>query len=241
MEEEKKPEAEEQKPPEGGQEQTPPKPNSPTPEELQEKIKKLEEAQKEKDARLAEAQTTLATIEAREREVNAQKLKANADADTQARIKRITENLSVDPDGAGAELAQLLKETRERAAEEAAERAVAASRGQSFVEKLKSDVKIKNPDFDDDLVQDVLDKANAFAQTGKYKTPDDCIKAASEYVKSKLEKYATTKYASPKVPAGAKAEGGGANNPPPPPPPPKEVSPLEEMEAFNEARRKKFI
>jgi len=241
MDDEKKPEEPKVTPPAGEVPPTPPAPNQPTSEELQKKIKELEDAQKEKDAKLAEAQTTLATIEARKKEVEIQKLRESADANTQARIKRITENFSVDPDSAGAELAQLLKETKESAAIEAAERAVAASRGQSFVEKLKSDIKASNPEFDDDLVQDVLDKANAFAQSGKFKNPEECVKAASDYVKQKLEKYATTKYASPKVPAGAKAEGGGSNNLTPPPPPPKEISFLEELEAHNEAKARKAL
>ena len=240
MDNEIKPEEPKVTPPAGDVAPVPPAPNQPTSEELQKKIKELEEKEKEKDAKLAEAQTTLATIEARKKEIEAQKLKESTSADTQARIKRITENMSIDPDTASRELAQLLSEQETRVAQEVEKRATAAVQGQTMIEKLRAGIKVSNPDFDEEVVDDVMAKANMLAATGKYKTPDEAIKAASDYVKSKFESYAQKKNAVPKLPAGASAENRGNNAPPPPPPPVREVSPLEELEDFNAAKEKRM-
>jgi hypothetical protein len=240
MEDEKKPEEPKVIPPVGDVTPVPPAPNQPTSEELQKKIKELEDQSKEKDAKLAEAQTERATIEARRKEIEAQKLRENADVDTQARLKRITENMSVDPETASAELATLLKERDEKISREAEQRAMRAVQGQTWIEKTRNGVKVSNPDLDDELVNDVMDKANVFASTGKYKTVEEAVEAATKYVKGKLDNYATKKNAVPKLPAGAGAESGGANTPPSAPAPAKEVSPLEELEDFNAAKVKRM-
>lgn len=236
-----KPEGNNPQPPAGGEGNNPQPPNPNPSDEQQKKIKELEEQIKKRDAELQEAQTTLATIEARKREVESQRLKEVTDADTESRIKKITESMAIDPQSASTELALLLKEVKTSAQKEAVREAMAAVQGQTVIEKIRLGVKTSNPDFDDDLVNDVMDKANMLASTGKYKTPEDAVKAANEYVRSKLESFATKKNASPQLPAGANGERGGGNPLPPQPPPEKEKSPLEELNEFNEARRKKAI
>lgn len=237
--EEIKPEDNKPLPPVDDKDKLPPEPNPNTSDEQQKKIKELEEQIKERDAKLAEAQTERATIEARRKEIEAQKLRENADVDTQARLKRITENMSVDPETASAELATLLKERDERISREAEQRALHTVQGQSTIEKIRMGIKTSNPDLDDELVSDVMDKANVFASTGKYKSVEEAVDAATKYVKSKLDNYAQKKNAVPKLPAGASAENGGNNAPPTPPPPPKEESALEELERVNEAQQRK--
>jgi hypothetical protein len=239
--EEKKPEDEKVEPPAGDPPVNPPAPNQPTSEELQKKIKELEDRGKEQDAKLADAQTTLATIEARKKEMEAQKLRESTDAELQGRIQKITENLTLDPATAGAELASVLKEVKTKAAQDAVREAMSVIQGQTFVEKIRMGIKTANPDLDDDLVSDIFEKANVFASTNKYKSAEEAVEAATKYVKGKLDSYAQKKNASPKLPDGARAEGGAGNQLPSPPPPVKEVSALEELEQFNEAKARKAI
>jgi hypothetical protein len=227
-------------PPAGGEGNSSQQPNPATSDEQQKKIKELEEQIKERDAKNAELSTTLATIEARKKEIETQRLKETSDADLQEKIKRITGNLSIDPENAGAELANLLSEVKSKAAKEAVQEAMSVIQGQSAMEKIRSGIKSNNADLDDELIDDVMAKANMLASTGKYKTAEEAIDAATKYVRGKLDAYATKKNASPKLPDGARAEGGSGNNLPPPLPPPKEVSPLEEIEALNEAKKKKL-
>lgn len=228
--------------PAGSADQSAPTPNpGPSAEELLKQKQELENQLKERDAKIADLETTRATIEARQRQVEETKLKQSTDAELKERIKQINDRRAYDPDGADAEMAQLLAEREKRIAEEAVTKATGAITQQTFIEKLKSQVKSSNPEFDDDVVDVVMSRADALARTGKYKTADDAVKAATEFVKSKFESYAQKKNAVPPLPSGALAEGGGANFPPKPPEPPKEKSPLEEMEEANEAKRRRLL
>lgn len=241
MADEKKPDVADPTKPAGNVEPPASTPNPSPSDESQKKIKELEEQIKERDAKLAETQTTLATIEAREREVKAVQAQKNVDADVQARIKRITENMSVDPETASAELAGLLSEVKTSAAREAVTQAMSVMQGQTTIEKLRMGVKSGNPDLDDELVDDIMAKADMLATTKQFKTAQEAIDAATKYVRGKLDTYANKKNAAPVLPAGARAEGGGANLPPEPPAPEKVKSPLEELEEHNVAKHKKLI
>lgn len=242
MADEKKPEGQEHIPPEGGASQQPPAPNQrPSETEEQKKIKDLENQLKERDTKISDLETTQATITARERQVAEEKLKQSSDTNLAERIKQINERRAYDPAGADTEFASLLAEQRRQAADDAVKQATQTISQQSALDKLRNGVKGANPDLDDELVDDIMAKANVLASTGKYRSADEAITAATKYVKGKLETYALKKNAVPPLPDGARAEAGGSNQPPPPIKPEKEKSPLEELEEANEAKRKRYI
>lgn len=242
MAEEKKPEGQEPIVPAGTGQPKPDAPNpAPSADELLKQKQELENKLKEKDAKIADLETTRSTIEARQRQVDEDNKKHNADDSLKQRISSINERRAYDPEGADTEMASLLSETKKQAAQEAVTQAQQIITQQTFVEKLRLGVKSANPDFDDDIVNVVMQQANIFAGTGKYKTPDEAVKAATDFVKQKFDSYAQKKNAKPPLPDGARAEDGGANQPPPPPAPEKVLSPLEELEQANEAKRKRTL
>jgi hypothetical protein len=242
MPDEKKPDEGQVTPPEGSVPNPTPTPNpGPSVEDLQKQLNEVQDQIKERDAKIADLETTRATIEARERQVKEQELRKNADADMKQRIAKINERRAYDPEGADGEMASLLSEVQSKAASDAVSKAQQVINHQTAIEKLKSGVKTANPDFDDDVVDVILDRANALAGTGKFKTAEEAVKAATDFVKQKFEGYAKKRNAIPPLPPGASAEGGGSNTPPPTPEPAKEVSPQEEIEALNEANRKRRL
>ena len=245
MADEIKPTGIEGNPPEGGELTTPPPANQgPSVEELQKQNKELQEKyaqeMKERDARIADLENTNATIAARQRQIDEAKAKEVTDTDLKERIRQINERRAYDPDGADAEMASLLSERDKKVAQDAVAQATAVISQQTIIDKLRMGVRSANPDLDDELVDDVMAKANMLATTGKYRTAEEAVTAATQYVKGKLESYAKKKNAMPPLPEGARAEAGGANQPPVPPTPPKEKSPLEELEEANEQRNRKF-
>ncbi len=242
MADEKKPVDAPVVPPAGDAPANPPAPNQgPSVEDLQKQIQEVQTALKEKDAKIADLETTRATIEARQRQLDEAKLKQTTDTELKERIRQINERRAYDPDGADTEMASLLSEREKRIAEEAVTRATGAISQQTAVERIRMGVKNSNPDLDDELVDDIMAKANMLASTGQYKTADEAVNAATKYVKGKLDKYAQIKNALPSLPPGAGAEGGGGNRLPPPAEPLKEKSALEEIEDANEAKSKKLI
>jgi type VI protein secretion system component VasK len=240
--EEKKPEGQPEAQPAGGAPENPPAPNpGPSADELLKQKQELEEKLKEKDTKIADLENTRATIEARQRQIDEAKIKQTTDEELKAKIKSINERRAYDPDGADAEMASLLTEVKTQSAKSAVEQAQAIISQQTTIEKLKMSIKSSNPEFDDDIVDLTMQKANQLASSGKYKTADEAIRAATDFVKSKLDGYAKKKNAAPPLPDGARAEGGGANQPPKPPEPPKEKSPLEEIEELNATKMKKLM
>jgi len=239
MTDEIKPEAEQQPKSEGEAVKTTPEPNQgPSAEELQKQIKELEEKQKAKDAEIADLRTTRATIEARHKQVQ---VDVTNDTEFEKRLAQIEEQRAYDPQGAAKAMASLLKEVKTKSTEEAVSKARSVISQETTIEKLRNGVKSSNPEFDDDVIDVIMDRANQFASTGQYKTAEEAIKAASDFVKSKFEGYAKKRNTVPPLPSGAKAEGGGANTPPKPQEPEKLKSPLEEIEEHNEARNKKAL
>lgn len=222
------------------------KPNQgPSAEELQKQNKELQEKYeaelKARDAKIADLETTRATIEARERQIKEAAASGADDTNLQVRITQINERRAYDPAGADADMAKLLKEERTKAAQEAAKVVDQQFTTKTFIEKLREGVKSTNPDFDDDITDVVMQQADTYAKTGKYRSADEAVKAATEFVKVKFENYAKKKNLVPPLPAGAHAEGGGANQPPKAPEPEKILSPLEELEAHNEAKYRKSL
>lgn len=242
MAEENKPAGQEGQPPAGGAPATPPPANSgPSVEELQKQNQKFQEEIKERDTKIADLENTRATIEARQRQVEEERQKQGTEETLKERISRINERRVYDPDGADSEMASLLGEVKTQAAKDAVGQAQGIITQQTIVEKFKTGIKKDNPDLNDELVDDVMAKANMLASTGGFKTAEEAIAAATKYVKGKLDSYAQKKNAAPPLPAGARAEGGGANQPPPPLEPEKEKTPLEEIEEANTAKNKRIL
>lgn len=227
-------------PPVGDKPVTPPVNPSPS-DEQQKKIKELEDTLREKDTKIADLETTRATIEARQRQVNDANNKKNADETLKQRISQINERRVYDPEGADTEMASLLGEIKTQSAKDAVLEAQNIISQQSTVEKLKMGVKSSNPDFDDDIVEVIMQRANILAQTGKYKTADEAIKAATDFVKSKFDGYATKKNATPSIPDGAKAEEGGNKLPETPAKDDKIPTPEEEIESRKAGLQKKIL
>lgn len=239
MADETKPDGQQPTPPAGGEQPKTPEPNQgPSVEELRKQNEELQNQMKERDSKIADLETTRATIEARQRQIDADKLKQSTDETMQKRISSINERRAYDPEGADAELASLLSEVKSQAAKDAVTQAQQVIAHQTTLDKLWNGVK-SSTDFDDDVVDVIMDKANQLASTGKYRTAEEAVKAATDFVKTKFEGYAQKRNAVPPLPDGARAEGGGANTPPAPPPPEKVLSPLEELEAANAAKEKR--
>jgi hypothetical protein len=242
MPDEKKPDEGQPKQPEGNEGSPASKPNQgPSVEELQKKEQELQRQLKEKDAKIADLETTRATIEARQKQIDDEKIKQNADATLQQRIAHINERRAYDPDSADREMALLLSEVKTQASKDAVIQAQQIIAQQTTIDRLKLGVKSSNPDFDDDVIEVVMERANTLAASGKYRTAEDAVKAATDFVKAKFDGYAQKRNAVPPLPPGAGAEGGGANPLPKAPEPEKEISPAEEIALANEAKRKKLL
>ena len=164
---------------------------------------------KERDTKISDLSTTISTIEQRQRELETAKHTKQTDDELETRLQEIEEMRLTDPQNAAKETAKLFRETQSRASQQA-QGTISA---QSQIEKLKMGVKSSNPDFDDDVVDYVMERADTLARTGKFKTAQEAIEAATTLVKSKFDGYASKKNATPPLPEGAKAEIG--NNPPP--------------------------
>jgi predicted nuclease with TOPRIM domain len=188
MADEIKPAGNEGQPPAGGTPPTPPPANQgPSVEELQKQNKELQDQMKERDTKIADLETTKATIETRQRQIDEAKIKQTTDETLKQRISQINERRAYDPDGADAEMANLLSEVRTQTAQDAVRQAQVIITQQTTLEKIRMGVKSSNPDFDDDVVEVIMQRANILASTGKYKTADEAVKAATDFVKQKFE------------------------------------------------------
>lgn len=226
---------EEPKQPEAKAPEKKPEP-APTPEKSAREIE-LEGQLKERDTKIADLSTGIATIEERQRQLDAAKNQASSDTELEKELEEI-ENLRLsDPVAAVKRNAELLK----KISSSASTRARGEISQQAQLDKLRTGVKSSNPDFDDDVVDYVMERADALARTGKFKTADEAIAAATTLVKSKFEGYAAKRNAVPALPPGARAEGGGN----PPPVPEKKDAPLptpsEELNARKDAQQKKIL
>jgi TolA-binding protein len=166
---------------------------------------------KERDSKISDLSTTISTIEQRQREIEISKQSKQTDDELEQRLQQIEEIRITDPQAAARETAKLFRETQSRASQQA-QGTISA---QAQIEKLKIGVKSSNPDFDDDVVDYVMERADVLARTGKFKTAQEAIEAATTLVKSKFDGYASKKNLAPPLPDGARAEVG--NNPPPAP------------------------
>lgn len=238
---EKKPDVQPQPAPAGAEPKPTPEPNQgPSAEELRKQNEQLQQQLKERDAQIADLNTTKATIEARQKEIDDAAKKGGDVAKVQDRVKKIMETASLDPEEAAKELTSLLTEVQSNASKSAVIQAQQAIQFQTTIDKLRAGVKASNPDFDDDIVDVIMDRANMIATTGKYKTADEAIKAATDFVKSKFEGYAQKKNSAPPLPDGALAEAGG-NRPPEKPKPETIITPEQEIETRKSGMQKKIL
>lgn len=208
---------------------TPPATPPPAAPDYQEELKK-------KDAQIQDLQNTVATIEERTRALTAKGDNKGA-SDINDRVEKIMENSVVDPKAAAAEMTKLLNEMQTGAVTQA--QSVIA--GQTIVEKLKNGVRQAHPNFDDATVEYVMQQADAYAKTGKYKTAKEAVDAAANYTKSVFDNYAKKANVAPPLPPGAGAKTGPNTPPAPAPAAPVLPTPGEEIAERQTAQQRKII
>ena len=206
-------------------------------ETAEQRAARLERELQERDSKINDLSTTLATIDQRQRELEARTAKGQTEDEIEKESREIAELMLVDPAAAARKNAELLRKIQRNASQQAQ----GTIAHQTIVEKLRAGVKSSNPDFDEDVVDYVMERADKLASTGKFKTAEEAVNAAVTLVKSKFDGYAHKRNSAPPLPQGALVEGGG--NPPPAPAPKAEVlpTPAEELGNRREAQMRKII
>lgn len=212
---------------------TPP-PSSPPAETADQKATRLEKELQARDTKINDLATTIATIEQRQRTLETH---APKDDEIQKELEAIEELRMTDPLAATKKNADLLR----KISDSSTQRAQGAMAYQAVVDKLRTGVKSANPDFDDEVVDYVMERADKLATTGKFKTAEEAVNAAVTLVKSKFDGYAQKRNATPPLPPGAVVETGG--NPPPAPAKKDDALPSasEEIGQRKEALQKKIL
>jgi len=217
---------------------TQPNPNQgPSQEELEKQNQELLNQIKERDSKIQELETTSKTIQARIDEIA--KAGGGKSEDVSAQKRRIMERAQYDPDGAQAELDALLSDLENSIVQKATNQAITKLRGEAALEKLKAGVAKANPEFDEDMVELVIDRANMLAAQEQVKTAAEAVEKATQYIKAKLEAYASKKQPQP-LPSGASAETG-PNKPPEAPKPEPVETPEQEIDKRKEELQKKIL
>lgn len=236
-----------QEPPKETPAQNPPQP-APQGDETARKIKELEDKLNESNRVNSDLKTTISTIQSRYDQID-KAVKGGegnrwneSKQEILSKAKQIMANAAYDPDRAAEELTGLISEMQTSTSQEAVRQAQAVISGQTFMEKLRTKLQKDNPDFDDDTVDFIIDRANQLAGTGKYKDADSAVKDATTFVRSKFDNYAQKKNVTPPpIPAGAQGETG-ANKPPEPAPAKEEPkTPLQELEDRKAGLQKKVL
>lgn len=233
--------------PPAGNDGNPPAPNQgPSVEELQKQNQELLTQVKDRDGKIADLSTSVATIEERMRQINAQP-KSQVNQDTQAKVKSILDKAQYDVDGAASDMSTLLSEMQQGSTKDLNAKVSTIINQQNVISELRKGVKDKYSDLDDDIIDTIMERANMLAtvdkqtNANKFKSAQEPIEQAAQFVISKLDAYAKKKNATPPLPPGASAESG-PNNPPPPPPTPEKVqTPLEELETRKKGLQSKII
>ena len=212
-------------------------PANPPAETADQKAARLEQELKDAQAKNTDLSTTIATIEERERDLRARAAGGPKEDEIAKELEEIENLRLTDPQAASKRNADLLR----KISDSAATRAQVTITQQATIDKLRAGVRSSNPDFDDEVIDYVMERADRLATTGKFKTADEAVTAAVTLVKSKFDGYALKKNAAPPLPPGARAEGGG--NPPPAADPKPEAlpTPAEELGQRREAMQKKII
>jgi len=217
--EEKKPVEGEEVKPEGEQ----PANNEPNqnPDETSRKIAELEEALKDSSTKISDLSTTIATMNQREREISKASEDDN-DVELEERAEKILENAQYDPKTAAKELTKFIKDSSRKNVNPDAviAKAKQAMQNEAKLDKLRMGIKLSNPNFDDDVVKTIMERAGMIAdemyrRNDTSKTAEQIVKQATDFVKAKFDNYAKSMNAAPPLPEGARAENGG-NTPPAP-------------------------
>ena len=201
----------------------PPPTPPPAGETAEQKANRLEKELGDAKAQNTDLSTTIATIEQRNKQLQESGGGLKQD-EIDKELNEIEELRITDPSAAVRKNAELLRKIT-RSASSMAQSAVTQ---QAIIDQLRTGVKSSNPEFDDDVVDYVMERADRLATTGKFKTAKEAVDAAVTLVKSKFDVYAHKKNAVPPLPPGARAEGGG--NPPPAPAPKDEALPTPAQE-----------
>lgn len=204
------------------------------------KIARLEQELKERDQKLSDATTTLQTIQSREDQLRKQKEGTEKTNQLQERTKQILEKAAYDPDSSARELTELLSEVQSGASTDAVQKAIQTIQAKTDLDKIRTGVKSANLDFDEEITDLVMERANVLAASGKFKTADEAVKEATVYVKNKLDGYAAKKNQVPPLPAGALGEQG--NNPAPKPQVQEKIeTPEEYIAGLQDSKQKKIL
>lgn len=206
-------------------------------EDWQKKYEELEGKHKEQGTKIQELETTLQTINKR---FEAPTPNQNTPDEDEVELREIETMRGYDPDGAAKKHSQYLKKRDERIAKATADRLTAQQNQQNIILNLRNGVKSSNPEFDDDVVDYVIQRAEVIAASGKVKTAVEAVNEAAKFVKSKFEAFASKSKVVPPLPPGSGAEGGG--NPTPSTPPVDKVEePSEFVENMRSAKEKKIL
>jgi hypothetical protein len=212
-------------------------PAAPPAEDWKKKAEEAENRLKDQDSKINELQTTIQTINKRFEVTPAGNGQADED---ESELKEIMASSSYDPEGSAKRMSQYMKRKGYRIAQDAVSKATGHISTQNVIEKLKAGVKSSNPDFDDDIVDVIMQRAEVIAASGKVKTAEEAVNEAAKFVKSKFEGYAAKAKAVPPLPAGAGAEGGG--NPAPSTPPADKVEDASDViEKSRSAKEKRIL
>lgn len=220
-----------------------PQPQPPPQEDWKAKWEESEKLRKDQDSKINDLQTTLQTIQTRfdtnKNQPNHQD-PSNQGDDEDAEFVEIIETAQFDKDSAKRRLAQLRAKQKAQIAQEAVKLATGQITAQTTLEKLKAGVKSSHPEFDDEVVDVVMGRANEIAASGKFKTAEEAVNEAAKYIKSKFDSYASKVKAVPPLPPGAGAEGG--SNPAPSAPVTEKVEePSDFVESMITAKSKKIL
>lgn len=216
---------------------TPPAPqppaNSDPAEELRRENDQLKKQLADKDKHITDLSSEKSTLEARltqtQRPPN-QKL----DDDLQKETARIMETAQVDPQKAGEELAQLIKNSTSKAQQAILQNIEPIINQQSYINEVKKN----NADLIElGLEISISHRAQQLLQTGK--SFKDAVDAAVSEARAKVDKLKSNTPPAPPTPPPPGGVGEkGSNNEPPPTPPPREETPEDEIAAERARKRK---
>lgn len=211
---------------------TPPIPPADPAEELRRENESLKKQNADKDKYITEIKSEKDTLEARLTQIKP-KEQQNLDLDLQKESARILELGQIDPVKAGEELGNLIKRTQDKTQQSILANLSPIIEQNTLIAKVKSE----NQDLIDlGLEPAITIRANQLITSGK--SFKDAIDTAVKESREKMDKIKSNAPLVPTPPpAGATGERGN-NKQPEPTPEPKETTPLDEINAERERKRK---
>jgi len=203
-------------------------------EELRRKNEQLEKQLADKDKFITDLKSTNETLEARFTQVNRQPItSAPVDLDLQKEASRIMEVAQIDPIKAGEDLANLIKDSTDKATKQVLQNLSPIIEQNTYI----NEVKTKNNDLIElGLEPSISSRANQLMQSGK--TFKEAVDTAITEARTKVDKLKSN-VSVPITPAPKEAVvESGANKQPEPPKPPVEETDEDEIRKEQERRRK---